>query len=243
MSTTAGSLHVMLRRLSDEGVPVQERRALERELASLLASRLRDKLRGWTDRHDLVDEALDHTTERAARRDNGYRGANGEASAWSWVFRIAKNHVLDRVRKDEIAARAQEQQRLEAERDEAERRHEQECFDHAQDAYRRLHELCTSGRHPSAWNEYVNLAFTARWTQLSDGDELVTVGRYDRSKPDPVEEQRARDRLAQKRRRGRLRTGELLVALFGEDSDEAAALAKELRAPYPPPPRDKAGDD
>jgi len=243
MSTTAGSLHFILRRLADEGVPVQERRALERELASLLASQLRDKLRGWTDRHDLIDEALDHTTERAARRDNGYRGANGEASAWTWVLGIAKNHVRDRLRKEETAARAWEQQRLEAERDEAERRDEQERFEHAKDAHRRLLELCTSGRHPSAWNEYVNLAFTARWTDLSDGDELVTVGRYDRSKPDPVEEQRARDRLAQKRRRGRLRTGELLVALYGEDSDEAAALAKVLRAPYPPPPRDKAGDD
>lgn len=242
MSTTVGSLHILLRRLSDEGVPVLERRALERELDALLDSQLPGKLHGWTSRHDLVEDAVAHTKERANRRENGYRGVKGEASAWSWALTVAKNYVRDQVQKEATAARTAERLRLEAERAEAEQREKQACFEHARAIFRRLHDLCASGRHPSAWNEYVHLAFTARWPHLRDSDELVTVGLYDPSSPDPGEKKRAQNLLAQKRRRGRLRTGELLVVLYGEDSDEAAALARELRVPYPPLPRDEARD-
>lgn len=234
------SLHVTLIELREPTLSHTRRAALQRELAEVLDAELRPHLARWTDAARHIDDALAHTLTRALRRDNGYAGQHGDRSAWQWVTQIAKNFVRDQVRREaREAARARDA----ALRDDAARREadaEAEAATSARAVYARLCELVDRGDAPSAWNEHVHLAFTARWNPQPTDRELVSEGLLSEGDDDPRRGDLAVDRLAQRRRRGRIRLGELLEILVrrGElDEDEASDCAREHRAPYPPAAR------
>lgn len=227
-------------------------RAMDRRDEALRAfERLhRDKIVRMVDRHQDLDAAsreaiYDHVYECiVANERRGYRGERGDDSAWAWVGKIVSCKANDARRRVARTKKYCERHKaLERDRDlrETLAREDEHLVREAYEAIRKLlAEASSRDDVASEWNELVELAFTARWNPMEGRRELVERGMLGRDERDPEVIQRARDRLYQYRRRGRLRLAELLEQLVARgrfDADAAERVARLHRAPWPPVPR------